>query len=67
MVLQVAPKDPVAHMWFMKDAIAQRYGWSFDQIDSLTIEEYVVIQGIISAESRYMKRKELEAKLNSRV
>jgi hypothetical protein len=63
MILQREPRDWKVKFWMTRDAIAQRYGWTFPEIEKLDIESFLVIQAIMSAEARYMKRKELEMRM----
>jgi hypothetical protein len=66
MILERAPSDPVASFWVAKDAIAQRYGWTFDHVENLDVETIAMIQAIMSAENRYQKRKQLESKISAK-
>ena len=67
MILQRQPRDEKVRLLLVKDAIAQRYGWTFTQIEQLDVETFLAIQGIMNAEARYMKRKELEMKMGSKI
>lgn len=49
-----------------REAIAHRYGWTFDHVDSLPVEYIASILATMDGEARYNKMKEAEGKRGRR-
>jgi len=55
-------EDPTLSILLKKEAIAKRYGWTFEEVDKLDALELAVIEGVIAGENRYQKFEEAKMK-----